>query len=296
MENHPIAPRIKGTTSLIGIIGHPLKHTLSPLLHNYALDYLNLDMCYVPFDIEPECLETALAGLKALGVKGVNVTIPYKEAIVPLLDRVSDDAETLGAVNTVHFDAQSTCGHNTDAMGFLASWDQDIGIPIEGTSALILGAGGSARAIYYALASRKVQSITLCSRSREKSSALHRHFNSLFPGIERASAAFSDEIIFKQGIEKSQIIINCTPLGMMPHLNDSPMPFMEALRKDAIVYDLIYNPSESRFLRECRSRGIRCSGGFGMLLHQAALSFKIWTGQGFPMGPIMRYIQENLDK
>jgi shikimate dehydrogenase len=295
MDHRGIIPSIKGTTSLIGIIGHPLRHTLSPLIHNLALECLGLDFCYVPFDVEPGSLAKAVAGLRALGLKGVNVTIPHKESIIPLLDEVSDEARVLGAVNTIHISGQSACGHNTDARGFLSSWDEEAVVALQDARALVLGAGGSARAIYHALASREIRGLCLCSRSKERSAALHAHFSSLFPGLERDIVTFSDEAGIRKAIERSHVVINCTPLGMAPHIDGSPLPFPEALRKDAIICDLIYNPAETRLLRECRAQGIRCFNGLGMLLHQAALSFRLWTGRDFPMALVRSHFQENLN-
>lgn len=286
--------KIKGTTGILGIIGHPVSHSISPIIHNFAFEALGLDLCYVPFDVAPDQLGMSLKGLVALGIRGVNVTVPHKEKVIPFCHGLSHAATILGAVNTLSFSSLDISGENTDWQGFLNAWNEEVGEPIKDKQVVILGAGGSARSIFYAIASEDAGKITVINRNRGRAEDLVEDLGSLFSGIESVSTALDDEGGTLEALETCDILINCTSAGMHPLVEEAPVRLPGSIRAGAILYDLIYNPSETMLMREWRAKGQNAFGGLGMLLHQGALSFNIWTGQEFPLGPVKAWLKENL--
>jgi shikimate dehydrogenase len=275
---------IGGKTQLVGLIGWPISHTFSPAMHNAAVESLGLDWVYVPLPVRPEEVETAVRGLAALGFRGVNVTVPHKQAVMPFLDQIDVAARAIGAVNTIVVQRETESGeegarligYNTDWAGFLADL-QAWGVEISGRDCLILGAGGSARALAYALiqAGGRVQ---LLARRAEQAQQIAMD---LAPHMDtsRLSGRSLSEL---QGVVAECapfLIMNATPLGMAPYIDTSPWPDNIALPQAALVYDLVYNPTETKFMRQAQAAGCRTSNGLGMLLHQAALALELWTGQ-----------------
>jgi shikimate dehydrogenase len=285
-----MAAQISGKTQLTGLLGWPVSHSLSPAMQNAAAADLGLDIAYVPLAVHPDQLAAAVRGLVALGFRGANVTVPHKEAIMPLLDEVDPAAAAIGAVNTIVVSFQPSAdslqspgnrspmlsGYNTDWSGFLADL-RALEVNVAGRDCLILGAGGSARAVAYGLASsggrvhifarRQAQAeqvVTgLAAHCPSGSLAIHE-----WSALERAPSNFP----------AAGLIVNTTPLGMTPQVEASPWPESVALPHGAVVYDLVYNPAETRLLRQARDAGLKCSNGLGMLLHQGAQAFKLWTG------------------
>ncbi len=273
---------VKGTTKIVGLIGNPVSHSLSPSMHNSAFRAMQMDWAYLPLHVQPGNLRDAVRGLCSLGFLGVNVTVPYKEKVLPFLDGLSNEAEGIGAVNTISVVEGRFLGDNTDWSGFLRDL-AEIGFDPRGSKALILGSGGSARAIAYALLSEGA-SVTICGRDSVAVGLLVGQFRKLFPG--KLTEPLTYEKLHDLRIE-ADIIVNTTPLGMAPHIGLSPWPEGVAFPDCAIVYDLVYNPPKTRFIEMSEANGIKAVNGLGMLIHQAALAFEIWTGASAPL-EIMR--------
>jgi shikimate dehydrogenase len=256
---------ISGRTKILGIFGYPVEHTLSPAMHNAALQSLGLDYCYVPFSVHPDLLEKAVNAIRALNLKGVNITVPHKEKVMSFLDRIDEEASFIGAVNTIFNNEGTLVGYNTDGRGFMQSLAEN-GISVEGSDILVIGAGGAARAIGYYLCKKK-GGLHIYGRNREK---VDRLVNDLKRINENVSTAQDTA-----GIKKFQIIINTTPLGL--NENDQ-LPFdTELLTSGQTVCDLIYR--KTRLIREASKKGCITIDGAGMLLWQGVFAFEIWTGK-----------------
>ena len=264
-----------GKTKNLGVMGWPIAHSLSPAMQQAAIVKAGIDYSYIALPVEPEKLTQAVEGLKALNFSGWNVTIPHKRAIMPLLDEIDEDAAVIGAVNTVMNDGGRLKGYNTDVLGFLYPL-QEKGIKIEGAHALILGAGGAARAVLWGLLRSKVQSVTLAVRSPEKGEALAAEFSSRTKA-ELSVCAFGS-VQYQEALAKADILVNTTPLGMTPKVESAPPVEWKLVRPEAFVYDIIYTPAETRFLREAREHGCAIQNGEAMLAGQGAAALKLWTG------------------
>lgn len=260
---------VTGHTRVVGLLGWPVSHSMSPVLHNAAATAAGLDLVYVPFPVEPSRLTDAVRGLPALGIIGVNVTIPHKSAILPLLDEVEPAAEAIGAVNTVVVHRDHLSGFNTDWSGFLADLDEKR-IEVSGRHALVLGAGGSARAVVYALRQRGA-TVTVLARRPAQAEQLVASL-----GPERIAWRALNEL---SGLPAASLLVNTTPAGMAPHIDQVPWPAEAPWPGSPVVYDLIYNPGETLLMRRARDAGLRAENGLGMLVHQAAQAFSRWTGK-----------------
>lgn len=265
------------------MIGHPVHHSFSPLIHNTAFQILHLNSRYLALDIEPRQLRRAIAGAQALGIKGLNVTVPYKETVIPYLDYVTPEARFIGAVNTIVFRNNKSYGHNTDYSGFARSLEfaRD---ELRRANVLIFGAGGSARAVIYALMkSCHCKRMVLSNRTRKHAEQLIRHFSKL---KSRTRLEFAESGMING--DSFQVVINTTSVG----LNDeASLVTAEFFRSNQLVYDLIYNPIETSFLRHAKSAGARTVNGIEMLIGQAAEAFKIWTGCAMPLQEVRSALQ-----
>jgi shikimate dehydrogenase len=260
-------------------------------MQNAALREMGIDGVYVPFDVPPERLPEAIRGLRALGAAGVNCTIPHKEALLPLLDEVTGEAAQIGAVNTIVFRDGRLIGHNTDAPGFLAAL-RDQGVDPEGKRVVVLGAGGSARAVIVALA-RCGARVALANRTRERAQQLADQVNrDVGAGSVEAIGTGREDL--GPAVQTAEVLVNTTSLGMSPRVEEMPPVPVEALHAGLFVYDLIYNPLETRLLRTARERGARGIHGAGMLAHQGALALELWTGSPAPVPLMERVIVEGL--
>jgi shikimate dehydrogenase len=272
---------ISGATKLAGLIGWPVAHSFSPAMHNAAAVALGLDLLYLPMPVRPENLPAAVRGLAALGFLGVNVTVPHKETVIPLLSEVEPVVQVIGAANTIGFQPSASgsqrtaIGYNTDTAGFLADLVH-IGIKVAGRECLILGAGGAARAVAYGLTSAGGK-VHLFARRVEQARRLAADIASHFeePGLN----AYSWEELAEKSDIREALIINTTPLGMAPDVDLSPWPEGLSFPPGALVYDLVYNPTETRLVGQARAAGCRAVNGLGMLLRQGALAFELWTGR-----------------
>ncbi len=261
-------------------------------MQNAALARMGIDGVYVAFDVAPENLPEAVAGLQALGVRGVNCTIPHKLALLSLVDELSDEAAFIGAANTLVFRDGKRYGYNTDASGFLAALRAE-GVDPAGRRAVVLGAGGAARAVLVALGRAGAQ-ITVANRTLGRAQELAADLNrKLGAGPEVQAVPMCEEAL-GPALRKADLLVNTTSAGMSPRGDEMPPVPLDAVHPGLFVYDLIYNPLETRLLREARLRGARGTHGAGMLAHQGAQALELWTGQPAPAELMERVILESL--
>ncbi len=273
---------------IVGVIGWPIEHSISPPMHTAAFRALGLDWRYLPFAVHPSRLGEAVAGVRALGLRGVNVTVPHKEGLLSLVDRLTPAAKAIGAVNTVIVEQDGALlGHNTDAQGFLRAL-RDAGFRPAGVgasvSAIVLGAGGAARAIVYALARAGCQ-VTILNRTPERAVALAATLTAAVSspagaGEDRGelSGGPLDIDTLRREAGRVQLVVNATSAGMWPGIESTPWPESLPFPSGALLYDLVYNPPETRLMQQARQTGASGVGGLGMLVHQGAEAFRLWTG------------------
>lgn len=283
---------VSGSTKIVGIIGCPVAHSISPQMHNAAFKHLGLNWEYVPFEVKPEDLKKALDGLRAEGVLGFNVTIPHKEGVIPLLDEVTKLPRIIGAVNTVKNENNKLVGYNTDGAGFLESLKLDAGVDPKGKKAVLLGAGGAAKAVAVMLAEAEVDSIIVTDIDAKKANDLVNYVGSLFDVEMKAFTAGSREV--SKAISNTDILINATPVGMHPKENESPIEESSELKAKSSVFDLIYNPPETKLMKIAEKQGVKAFNGLGMLVRQGALAFTIWTGHSAPIEVMWKAAKEAL--
>lgn len=275
MNNAPIT----GKTSIVGLIGWPTGHSVSPIMHNAAFDALELDWRYVPLPVSTEPVERiaeAVAGLRALGLRGANVTVPHKQAVMPYLDQLTEAASVIGAVNTIIVQPDGCLlGDNTDAPGFIADL-RDNGVDPQGKRVLLLGAGGSARAVVYGLATAGATAITIANRTLDRATELAATLQPRVPDCPLQTCALPDGLA--DVAHDCDLIVNCTSLGMTPNVDE--LPWVEDLpfQSNQAVYDLVYNPRQTRLLAHAARDGAQSIGGIGMLVWQGAIAFERWTG------------------
>jgi shikimate dehydrogenase len=274
---------IRGSTQIVGVIGWPIAHSVSPPMQNAALRHLGLDWCYVPLPVRPDHLPAAISGLRALGLRGINATVPHKLALLDLVDELTPAARAIGAVNTVVVGSEALLGHNTDAAGFIRDLREQ-GFDSQGCRALVLGAGGAARAVVYALASVGAD-VVVVNRTTDKAELLAHDMAQRTGGHVRA-VALTTAALAEEGA-CAQLVVNTTPLGMWPHVADSPWPEGLAFPSNALCYDLIYNPRQTRLWQQAQQSGARAVDGLGMLVHQGAEALELWTGREAPIA-VMR--------
>lgn len=270
-----MAADIDGKTKVFGILGFPVRHTFSPLFQNAAFRAKRINAVYVSFEVAPGRLKDAVRSLIALGVSGVNVTIPHKQAIIPLLDELSPEAKAIGAVNTVLFKGGRSTGHNTDAEGFLVSLRKDLKVNPKKKSILIFGSGGAAKAIAYVLAREGTASIIFVDMFNQRAKELAVKIGKDFPRSSTRAVPFLKSRIDEE-VLNCDVLINASPVGMKK--GDPCIVSPHALHKDLAVYDIVYNPSLTPLLRESKKRKIKAAGGIGMLLYQGVASFELFTG------------------
>jgi len=271
---------INTETRILGILGFPLGHSLSPLMHNRALQSLGLNYVYVAFAVARHFLADAVKGLRGLGVAGVNVTVPFKEEILPYLDELSTEAQACQAVNVVKNCQGRLVGYNTDGPGFMAALTE-AGVTPAGQRIVLLGAGGAARAVAYQLGRAGSQHITCVNRTRGKAEQL-AEFITGQTGVP-ASAAGWDEEEVEKAVQAAGMLVNTTPVGMFPATREMPPVNPEWFHHELVVCDVIYNPAQTRLLLAARQRGLRTVDGVGMFVHQGALAFEIFTGCPAPV-------------
>jgi len=271
---------ISGKTQVCGVIGDPIEHTMSPVMHNTAFSALGLDYVYVAFQVKSEELAGAIEGMRALNIRGLNVTIPHKVSIIPLLDNLDPLAEKIGAVNTIVNENGVLTGYNTDASGFLQAL-QDKGFEPKGKKVAILGAGGAARAISFILAERGTNLVIL-NRLEELDWAeeLARKISRVFGKEVRALEL--TEANLKTALNKAELLANATSVGMSPNTDLTPVP-AGLLRPGLVVFDIVYNPIRTKLTKEASRAGCETVMGLDMLVWQGALAFEMWTGKKAPV-------------
>ena len=277
--------KISGKTKVLGLLGWPVEHSLSPAMHNAAFKYLGLDCCYLTFPVKPELLKDAVKAVRALNLAGVNVTMPHKENVIPLLDKIDADASFIGAVNTIVNSNGKLIGYNTDGRGFMRSLSE-AQISLNKKNVLILGAGGASRAIGFYLA-KKASALFIYDIDRKKAGKLIRDLNKMrknvFPFSFQPSA-------FSHQLHDIDIIINATPLGLK---KGDPLPVdINLLKPRHVVCDLIYK--NTPLLQRASRKGCRTLDGLGMLLWQGVFAFELWTGKKPPVEVMRKALVKNL--
>ncbi|WP_413167028.1 shikimate dehydrogenase [Capilliphycus salinus ALCB114379] len=286
---------IQGTTKLLGVIGDPIEHSLSPVMHNAAIAEMGVDYVYLPFPIKSTDLDAALAGFSAMGLEGFNVTIPHKQAIVSRLSHVSKLAEAVGAVNTVWRTDRGWEGTNTDVVGFIAPlkeinnnhqfWREK--------TAIILGNGGASRAVVAGCAELGIRNIFVVGRNREKLDIFQQSWLdsplSLSLNVETWDS-------LPEMIHQADLLVNTTPVGMYPHVENSPVTeaVMDGLKSDAIAYDLIYTPNPTQFLSLAKAKGAIIIDGLEMLVQQGATALELWLKQPVPVDVMRQSLHKKL--
>ena len=267
---------IKGSTNIVGLIGHPVEHSFSPPMHNAAFEKLGMDYAYVAFDVEPQNLKSAIDGAKSLGIMGLNVTIPHKIEVMQYLDEIDEVAGLIGAVNTIDF--KDMKGYNTDGIGAVRAIEEVTSI--KDKNVVIAGAGGASRAISFYIAKYGASRLTILNRNVEKAQKLASDVsNSGLIGDVKADSISEIASI----LDDADILINTTPVGMHPNVNDEPIASASDMHEDLVVFDAVYNPNETGLLKEAVKAGAEPIFGIKMLLYQGAESFRIWTGADAPV-------------
>ncbi len=279
---------IKGSTNIVGLIGHPVEHSFSPPMHNAAFKALGMNYVYVAFDVEPEDLKSAIEGADALNVKGFNVTIPHKVNVMRYLNELDEVAELIGAVNTIDF--KNLKGYNTDGIGAIKAIEEVT--RIKGKNVVVAGAGGASRAISFYIAKYGAQSLTILNRNESKAQDLAGDVLS----SDLISDVKSDSISeINTHLKDADILIDTTPLGMDPHVDDEPIATAENMHEDLVVFDAVYNPNETVLLKEAIKADAKPVYGIKMLLYQGAESFEIWTGRKAPVDEMEKALKQTLN-
>ncbi len=290
-----------GTTKNLAVIGYPIAHSLSPVIQNTALTGAGLDYAYIAVSVVPEELPAAVAGLRAMNFRGWNVTIPHKSAIIPLLDEIEPAAAALGAVNTVINDGGKLIGANTDVTGFIEPLKARLGeTALRGKNAVILGAGGAARAVIWALLSAGIKAITIAVRNPKKAEPLAGEFRSLdkehFSGGTLIAAVDWTGEDYLKALDHCHLLINATPLGMAPNVEVSPAVDWQRLRPEAFCYDIIYTPAVTGFLSQAVRHGHPALNGEEMLVGQARAALEKWTGCSGDKEAMLKALRNALKK
>jgi shikimate dehydrogenase len=287
--SQPRFPDINAATRLCAVLGSPVAHSASPAMHNAAFRMLGLNWCYVAFEVDPGQLRAAIEGARALNVAGFNLTIPHKLLAVEMMDTLDESAKMYGAVNTVKFEKSNgktrVAGFNTDADAIAISLREDLGVKLRGAKMLLLGAGGAGRTAALKLASERVAELHLVNRTLSKGEQIAGEIRERFPSVTVATG-------YPAG--KVDLVLNATSLGLKP---SDPSPLDEkqfALSRARAVYDMIYRPSQTRLLKSAKKAGCKTANGLGMLLHQGAKAFKIWTGRAAPIDIMRSALEKNI--
>ncbi len=282
---------ITGKTRVCGVIGDPIEHTLSPIIHNAAFNSLNLDYAFLAFKVKPAEVENAVKGMRALNILGLNVTMPHKKAVINYLDEIDQTAKFLNAVNTIHNKNGKLLGFNTDGVGALKALKEN-GVNPKDKRVLLLGSGGAARAIAYALVQEADELVLLnrtVEQAKELASLLKQTFN------RKVVADSLSPKIIQDNLMDSDILVNATSVGMKPNANQSPVA-PEWLKPNLAVMDIVYNPIETKLAKDAKAAGAKVISGVEMLIYQGAASFEIWTGHSAPVEVMRKAALNNLNK
>jgi len=264
---------ITGKTNVVGIIGNPVEHSLSPLMHNAAFKHLNLDYIYVPFLVSNNSLEDAIKGAKSLNIKGLNVTIPHKTEVIKYLDSMDKSAEFIGAVNTVKFEDDQAIGFNTDGIGAVKAIEEVSSV--KDKKVVMLGAGGAARAVAFQILIDGAGSLVIANRTPENAFNLQNELKDKL-NSDVKTTDFGEKL--ENELKDADILINTTPIGMYPNIDQESLVKAELMHSNLVVNDLVYNPLKTCLLKECEKANAQAVSGIKMLIYQGIESFKIWTG------------------
>lgn len=280
--------KIKGSTNIVGLIGHPVEHSFSPPMHNAAFDALNMDYAYVAFDVNPNDLKSAIEGAESLNIKGFNVTIPHKVDVMQYLDELDEVARLIGAVNTIDF--KNLKGYNTDGIGAVKAIEEVTSI--KNKNVIVAGAGGASRAISFYIAKYGAESLTILNRNEAKAESLASDVSD--SGLIGEVASDSINAIGNY-MDGADVLIDTTPLGMHPNINDEPIVKADMMDEDLVVFDAVYNPNETVLIKEAIKANAKPVYGIKMLLYQGAESFKIWTGKTAPVDVMEKALRNTLN-
>lgn len=264
--------KMDGKTKVYAVIGYPVEHSISPVIHNTLFEYYQMNCIYVPFSVRPDCFKSGFLGMRDLGMGGFNVTIPHKKAALELLDFVEDYAKIVGAVNTVAIRDNQTYGYNTDGVGLIRALEEE-GESVSGKKIVILGGGGVVNSIGVKFAMEGANSIVILTRRPEQGEAVCERINA-----QRKVARYAPFSSAAQELKNCDILVNATPVGMYPHTEDCPIPSLEGISEHCMVCDLIYNPYETKLMSLAKQAGCRRMNGLAMLIYQGFAAFTIWTG------------------
>ena len=279
---------IKGSTNIVGLIGHPVEHSFSPPMHNAAFEELGMDWAYVAFDVDPNNLKSAIDGAKSLNIKGFNVTIPHKINVMDYLDEIDEVASLIGAVNTIDFSNMK--GYNTDGIGAVKAIGEVTSI--KNSNVVVAGAGGASRAISFYIVKYGADSLTILNRNIQKAQDLAGDVE----GSDLIDEVGADSISnINSYLDDADILIDTTPLGMHPHIDDEPVAIANNMHEDLTVFDAVYNPNETVLLKEAIKAGAKPVYGIKMLLYQGAESFEIWTGKKAPVDVMEEDLRKTLN-
>ncbi|WP_276956303.1 shikimate dehydrogenase [Methanobrevibacter woesei] len=279
---------IKGSTKVVGLIGEPVEHSFSPPMHNEAFKTLGLDYVYVPFNVSPNNLKSAIEGANSLNIQGLNVTIPHKINVINYLNELDPIAELIGAVNTIDF--KNLKGYNTDGIGCIRAIEEVT--KIKDKNIVVAGAGGAARAIVFYLAKYGAEEVNILNRNLKKAENLA---NDLLASNLISNVNSSDILEISKFISDADILIDTTPVGMHPNISDEPIVKAEDIHEELVVNDIVYNPNETVLLKEAMKANAKVVYGIKMLLYQGAESFKIWTGREAPIDVMEAKLKETLN-
>lgn len=279
---------IKGSTKVVGLIGEPVEHSFSPPMHNEAFKTLGLDYVYVPFNVSPNNLKSAIEGANSLNIQGLNVTIPHKINVINYLNELDPIAELIGAVNTIDF--KNIKGYNTDGIGCIRAIEEVT--KIKDKNIVVAGAGGAARAIVFYLAKYGAEEVNILNRNLKKAENLA---NDLLASNLISNVNSSDISEISKFISDADILIDTTPIGMHPNVSDEPIVKAADIHEELVVNDIVYNPNETVLLKEAIKANAKVVYGIKMLLYQGAESFKIWTGREAPIDVMEAKLKETLN-
>jgi shikimate dehydrogenase len=280
---------ISGKTQVCAVIGDPIKHTLSPAMHNAAFDYLKLDFVFLAFHVPAAELENAMRGVRGLGVRGLNVTMPHKNAVIAYLDEVEETAKSLGSVNSILNQKGRLIGFSTDGVGALRALKEN-GVNLKGQKLVLFGAGGAAKAIAYALA-KEVGKLMILNRTAEKAKAQADWLSQEFQ--KKVIGDSLSPVVIQKSLENADILINATSTGMHPNVDQS-LVNPEWLKPNHCIMDIVYNPLETKLAKDAKAAGAKVISGVEMLIYQGAASFEIWTGHKAPIEVMRKAALEQL--
>ncbi|MGQ9719514.1 MAG: shikimate dehydrogenase [Nitrososphaerales archaeon] len=277
---------ISNKTRLFCVIGHPMDKSLSPIMHNEAFRVKNLDYVYLAFDVGKPFLKDAVDGLRALGTRGFNVTMPHKTAIIEYLNNIDERASLVGAVNTIVNDDGKLTGYNTDVDGIISAFETKVG-SLKGLRALLIGSGGAARACIVAMVLKGCKNINITNRTFDKARNMVDELSKKLKMNCKVEELTISSL--KMAISSIDILINATPVGTYPRLNESIVP-KDLISSDMIVFDVVYNPKETKLIRDAKEMGAKTIPGYEMFVRQGAASFKLWTGMDAPIDIMKRAV------